>query len=150
MSSLKVQLHQLCLDKLNQSIESLSLAREQARAAQQEETKSSAGDKFETTREMMTQEIEKNSAQIAEHVADRNRLMAIGCGETKGAVQQGSLVNTNRGNFYLAVSLGVIECDGIKYQTISSSSPIGRQMLNKKKGERFLFRDKEYLIEDVQ
>jgi transcription elongation GreA/GreB family factor len=149
MKTIKHLLQEICLAKLDESIASLQQAIDEARAAQKEDTKSSAGDKFETTREMMTQEIEKNSAQIAKLIADRNKLLAIAPNQTNAAVQQGSVVFTNQGNFYLAVSLGVVMSDGIKFQTISTSSPIGTIMLNKKKGERFQFHEKEYVIEEI-
>jgi transcription elongation GreA/GreB family factor len=141
---------EICLAKPDESIASLSQAIDEARIAQKEETKSSAGDKYETTREMMTQEIEKNSGQIEKLLADRNRLIAIAQNETTNTVQQGSVVITNHGNFYLAVSIGVIvSSEGMKCQTISTSSPIGHLMLNKKAGDWFRFHDKEYIIEEI-
>jgi transcription elongation GreA/GreB family factor len=149
MKSVKHLLHEICLARLDESIASLAQAIDEARNAQKEDTKSSAGDKFETTREMMTQEIEKNSAQIAKLVSDRNRLVAIAPNETSTSVQQGNVVFTNHGNFYLAVSLGVVMCEGVKFQTVSTSSPIGQLMLHKKSGERFPFHEKEYIIREI-
>jgi transcription elongation GreA/GreB family factor len=150
MKNVKQLLHETCLAKLDESIASLTQAIEEARTAQKEETKSSAGDKYETTREMMTQEIEKNSSQISKLMADRNRLIAVAQNDANTSVQQGNIVFTNQGNFYLAVSLGVVLCDGVKFQTISTSSPIGQLMLNKKSGDKFLFHDKEYIIERIE
>ena len=149
MKSIKQQLHQLCLVKLNENIRATENAIGEARTAQKEETKSSAGDKYETTREMMTQEIEKHSIALAKLTDDKNRLLAITLNDEKEFVRQGSVIYTNHGNFYLAVSIGALTLDGIKYQTISSSSPIGQLMLNKKQGEGFKLNDKEYFITEI-
>jgi hypothetical protein len=50
---------------------------ESAREAQQNETKSSAGDKYETSREMMTQEIEKHSKSLADAEQQKSILIHL-------------------------------------------------------------------------
>ena len=130
------------MDSAQQSID-------EARAAQKEETKSSAGDKFETTREMMTQEIEKGTALLSKLSEDRNRLLSLLQNDSTETVQQGSVVITNSGKFYVGVSIGAVTMNGEKYQTISSSSPIGQLLLNKKAGDKFRLNNKEYVIEEI-
>lgn len=149
MKTLKHQLHQLCIEKLDASIASAQQSIDEARAAQKEETKSSAGDKFETTREMMTQEIEKGTALLSKLSEDRNRLLSLLQNDSTETVQQGSVVVTNNGKFYVGVSIGAVTMNGEKYQTISSSSPIGQLLLNKKAGDKFRLNDKEYVIEEI-
>ncbi|MES2619804.1 MAG: 3-oxoacyl-ACP synthase [Bacteroidota bacterium] len=149
MKTLKQQLHQLCIEKLDASMASAQQAIDEARAAQKEETKSSAGDKFETTREMMTQEIEKGTALLSKLAEDRNRLLSILQNDSSESVQQGSMVITNLGKFYVGVSIGAVTMNGEKYQTISSFSPIGQLMISKKAGEKFELHEKEYVIKEI-
>lgn len=149
MKTLKQQLHQLCIAKLDASMASAQQSIDEARAAQKEETKSSAGDKFETTREMMTQEIEKGTALLSKLSEDKNRLLSLLQNDSTKTVQQGSVVITNSGKFYVGVSIGAVSMNGEKYQTISSSSPIGQLLLNKKAGEKFHLHEKEYVIEGI-
>lgn len=149
MKTLKQQVHQLCIEKLDASMASAQQSIDEARAAQKEETKSSAGDKFETTREMMTQEIEKGTALLNKLSEDRNRLLSLLQTDSTESVQQGSLVITSNGKFYVGVSIGAVSMNGEKYQTISSSSPIGHLLLNKKPGEKIQLNEKEYVIDAV-
>jgi hypothetical protein len=43
----------------------------------------------------------------------------------------GSFIQTNRGYYYLSVSLGKIACNGQWIQSISVESPLGRSFLGK-------------------
>ena len=149
MKRLKHQLHQLCIEKIDESIASVQQSIEEARATQKEDTKSSAGDKFETTREMMTQEIEKGTALLNKLFDDKNSLLAISQNDSTETVQQGSLVFTNLGKFYVGVSIGAVTMNGDKFQTVSSSSPIGQLLMNKKTDEKFYLHEKEYVIEEI-
>ena len=51
----------------------------------------------------------------------------------------GSLVTTDKGNYYLAISAGLITIQGHKYYAISTNSPIGSILLGKVKGAVFSF-----------
>ena len=73
-----------------------------------EETKSSAGDKYETTREMIQQEIEKHSSSLAEAVKQKQFLQQITTGKRYEKIQPGSLVITDKNNFYIAISAGAL------------------------------------------
>ena len=60
MEDFKSGLYALCLSFIAQRIETAETALQQAQEASNDDTKSSAGDKFETTREMMQQDIARN------------------------------------------------------------------------------------------
>ena len=64
------------------------------------ETKSSAGDKYETSREMMQQSenrLNESIAYIQEQIRQINQLITL---KTFNAVESGALVQTNKGNFF--------------------------------------------------
>jgi len=148
--TLKEQLHQACLDYINQRIETAQSALDLANSSANEESKSSAGDKYETTREMLQQQIEKDSAALAEAVKQKQLLIQIGTGKQHEIIQPGSLVVTDKNNFYIAISAGALVIDGKKYLAISPSSPIGIQMIDKRTEDNFAFNNITHIIKAVE
>lgn len=122
---------------------------ESAREAQQNETKSSAGDKYETSREMMTQEIEKHAKSLADAEQQHNMLFHLSTLKPSTRVELGSWVETNYGHYFLATGMGSIKTDTFTIQTISLQSPIGKALLNKKRGDCFEFNGKHYCVLNV-
>jgi transcription elongation GreA/GreB family factor len=144
--NIKKKLHALCLLQIEERIHALESANELARAAQQDDTKSSAGDKFETSREMMTQEIEKNTSLLADVKQQKQAMLRTPLTQTNAITQRGSVVETNHESFYIAVSVGVIKCEEKTFQTISPASPVCKVLLGKKAGDTFSFNGKEYIV----
>lgn len=120
-----------------------------AQKASADDTKSSAGDKYETGREMMQQETDRNMAQLNEANKLKVALNKIGVNIVTAKIEAGNVVLTDSGNFYIAVSAGVLEVDGEKYFAISPSSPIGLKLLGRKQGDSFKLNDKTYQIKQV-
>ena len=56
---------------------------------------------------------------------------------------------TNAGNYFIALSGGPFNIDKEVYFSISTKAPIAQVILNKKKGETFLFRGKAATIQEV-
>jgi transcription elongation GreA/GreB family factor len=150
MSSLKSQLHSLCVQNIEERINTIQTAIHTAQASADEETKSSAGDKYETGRAMMQLEIENNNTQLAEANKLKSTLDQINPDITSKIIQQGSLVITNQGSFYLSVGIGPIKLNNQTYFAISSASPIGALLMNKSVNEKFLFKNREYKIEKIE
>lgn len=146
---MKLILFNFCLDFINTRIANIQTAIADARSAQQDDTKSSAGDKYETSREMMTQEIENNMTHLLEAEKAKQVLLSIDPHQTADVVWKGSLVFTDSGNFFIAVSAGKVVVEEIRYTCISTSSPIGKAMLGKKAGDAFVFLDKAYKLLEV-
>ena len=147
--ALKIRLHAFCLAYVEQRIETTQSAITQAQWSANEETKSSAGDKYETGRALMQIEIEKNTAQINEAHKLKKALQLIKPDLTTSQVQSGSLVLTNLGNYYLSVGAGQCTLDGKVYFLISPASPIGMKMLKLKAGDEFDLNGRRYLLESV-
>ncbi|MBL7777619.1 MAG: GreA/GreB family elongation factor [Chitinophagales bacterium] len=120
-----------------------------AREAQAAETKSSAGDKYETTREMMTQELEQLTRQLNVALQNKAILQQMPL-QPHDAVQQGSLVNTNRGVFYICAPLGKITYEEKVYQVISATSPLGKILMGKAAGEQVVVNGVGYGILSVE
>ena len=93
------------------------------------ESKSSAGDKHETSKAMMHIEQEKLSNQLSEVKTQKNELDKITF-QTSTKINTGSLVETNKGLFFIAVSIGKIKVEGKEVYVISNLSPIGKQLID--------------------
>lgn len=146
---MKKELHQACLLELQTRIDRIRLAVEEIQAAANEETKSSAGDKYETSRAMMQQEKDKMANQLAINISWKNHLVLLNPTETKEMVGIGSLVVTQEGKYYLSIPLGKLKLAGQTYFAISLASPIGKALLNKKAGDEIVFQGRKISILQV-
>jgi transcription elongation GreA/GreB family factor len=150
MAEIKLRLYRICMDYVDQRIDSARQAIAAARESANDDTKSSAGDKYETGREMMQQEIDRNRKQLEEAQKLRLILEQIDPAKSTDIVQNGSLVTTNYGKFYISISRGQILIDDAIYFAVSSVSPIGTKLMKQKKGYVFDFNGKSFRIEEVQ
>lgn len=105
--------------------------------ASNNDTKSSMGDKYETGREMLQQEINNLQRQLNETLNQQAVIQKISC-EPMDKVQNGALVKTDKGLFYIAVSAGEIVFGKQKIMTVSTESPLVKAMLGKKSTEEFI------------
>lgn len=130
-------------------MEELSAIIQEAQNAANNETKSSAGDKHETGRAMAQLETEKLTKQLSEALKIEQTLNQINPDTDHLQIGLGSLVTTNNGTFYIAVSIGKLIVDESTYFIISAVSPIGKLLLTKKEKESFSFNGKNYVIESI-
>jgi hypothetical protein len=149
MLEVKRELYDYCQKYLAQRISTAQGAIKAAQASANEETKSSAGDKYETGRAMMQLEIEKNTVQLGEAMKLKGMLDKIKIDLASTTTQLGSLVITDQGNFFLAISVGQITIEGNMYVAVSPTSPIGSMVIGLKKNASFSFNGKTHLIQEV-
>lgn len=149
MLKIKPQLHNLCLQYIEQRIATAQLALDMANSSANEETKSSAGDKYETTREMIQQDVDKHSAALAEAVKQKQLLQLINADKPTDKIQPGSLVITDKNSFYISISAGTIMLGDTKYLAIAASSPIGIKMIDHTAGHTFVFNNIAQQIKEV-
>ena len=149
MVTLKQQLYNQCLAYVEQRISTADNAIKSARESANNDTKSSAGDKYETGRAMMQQEIDNNTRQLNEAKKLKMVLDQIQPDKETDSVQLGSLVITNKGNFYISISAGQLATDENIYFAISSASPIGAKLMRLKAGAEFNFNGKDFSIINV-
>ena len=149
MIELKAKLHALCVTYVQSRMQAAQQAIAEAQQAQNDDTKSSAGDKYETGREMAQQETNRNLAQLNE----ANKLMValnhIAINTASEKAEPGSVIITNNGNFYLAISAGTLTLDGKNYIAVSPASPIGYKLKDKRAGEAFILNEKTYQIASI-
>jgi len=109
------------------------------------DTKSSAGDKFETSREMAQIELNNLEAQLAKVSKQINELQQISINPTE-RITIGSLVQTNKAIYLIAIPFGKIQNQNATYYVISLASPIGQLLNQKKKGDSIQFNGNNELI----
>ena len=143
----KSEILQIIQDKLSAKIDNLERLIAETRASNNE-TKSSMGDKFETSREMVQQEINTLQIQLNENRNSRNSLKTINT-SLHQIIGLGSLVQTEKGFFYIAVSLGQIISNEKKIFVISTESPLGKALYGKKKGDEILLNNMKQTIKTV-
>ena len=64
-------------------------------------------------------------------------------------ISSGSLVRTQKGCYFLSVSMGKAIVDGTVFYCISTQAPLAQQMLGKSKGDKIVFNGQEDEILDV-
>ncbi|MGW8122400.1 3-oxoacyl-ACP synthase [Roseivirga echinicomitans] len=143
MLETKAKLYASCLKLVNERVTHIEDAMRNAQASANEETKSSAGDKYETGRAMMHLEKEKLATQLSEVSKMKMGLDQINPEKNQLLAELGSVVITSNAKYFLSVSLGQIKVEDEVYFAISPASPIGRVMFGKKKGDSFDFGGKQ-------
>lgn len=149
MENLKSEVYQLCLTLVQKRIETAETALEQAQEASNDDTKSSAGDKFETTREMMQQDIFRNKSLLADAKQNLHQLESLNDVPVLDTVRNGTLVYTNNGIFYISISAGQLVANGQTVYAISAASPVGQLFIGKKVKADFTFNNKQFIIEKI-
>jgi len=111
--------------------------------------KSSAGDKFEMSRALMQTEYDKIHNQLLILKNQLRAIKSISLSDKKKNVGVGSFIKTNKSFYFISIGLGKQILDNNDIYIISLSSPIGKLLNNKKKGDKIVFNNKEELIEDI-
>ena len=149
MSKLKQQLYILCGEYITNHEAEIKKTIAEIREAAGNETKSSAGDKYETGRETMQQEIDLNITRLNELNKLKQTLERIIPEQTGNTVMAGSVVRTSNGNYYIAIGAGKLKVDDIIYYAISAESPIGEKLAGQTKGYAFVFNGKNFVIDSI-
>ena len=114
--------------------------------ARNNEIKSSAGDKYETGRVLMQNELEKQALLLQQYQNQKANILKIQNMKTSEEIGFGSFVLTNQGNYLIAMGIGRVD----KFSVISLLSPLGKAFRGLKSGDTFIFQNKQYKIKSVK
>jgi predicted aspartyl protease len=128
ISELKKQIERK-VEYLNQSLESAIISRNS-------DTKSSAGDKFETSREMTQIEIHKIETEI---LKTKQQLQSL-------TINPSQLITTDKGVFFISIPFGKIKIENSELICISNSAPIAKLLLNTEITKQFNIAGVSYLV----
>jgi transcription elongation GreA/GreB family factor len=147
--TIKEELYQLCVNHVNERLQTIDQTVQSHQKALSSETKSSAGDKHETGRAMLQLEMEKAGQQLQSIQQMKETLLKIDPSKTSEVIRLGSLVETHVTVYFLSVSAGPLVVDNKTYFAISTSSPIGKLLLGKRAGEEIVWNGKRIEIMKV-
>jgi transcription elongation GreA/GreB family factor len=151
MQTLKENIHHTYQEMTLQKIKALQKEQEDIMESLRQETKSTAGDKYETSRAMLHMEQGNIASQLAVLLQQKAILESI---TTKSnfpteTVQLGSLVKTNKGYIFIAAALGKATIDAQTIFAVSPESPLGKLLIGKPVQEQITIQKAIYVIEAI-
>lgn len=144
----KKEIQSVCLHRLQQQLARLEDMMKNAQDEANKETKSSAGDKYETGRSMMQLEKEKFAQQHDRVSQQLDIVQKLDLG-AHDEIQEGSLVDTNIGLFFISVGMEPFDLGDTTITCLSLSTPIGEALNGLEEGDVVDFRDQEIEIWEV-
>jgi transcription elongation GreA/GreB family factor len=112
-----------------------------------EDSKSSAGDKFETSREMSQQELNKLSIQLAESKRFLTTAIQLNNeGATSTTVELGNVVKLGEMHVLIGLPIGRIQAP-VHLVGIGTAAPLSHLLLGKKNGQLIDWQGKSITVE---
>jgi transcription elongation GreA/GreB family factor len=147
--TLKESIHQDLRKKLKFRIDEIQNILEDLHLSGSRDAKSSAGDKHETGVAMAQLEQEKLRYQIHEFQKMQDIVQKINPSKTNSKINLGSLVETDKGWFYISVGLGSLTFKEQLVFAINPEAPVGKALIAKEKGDSIHFNGVESEIIQV-
>jgi hypothetical protein len=148
-AELKRELMEKCRLLLSERTAALSSALNEISESINTETKSSVGDKHETARARMQFEQEKLSKQLDELKTQAVELNRIDVSAKPVTAAYGSLIETERGSFFVSVALGKLILEGKEIYAISPSSPLAQAFKGCRQNDAVSFNGTTYRIKKL-
>lgn len=143
----KIRLLGKCKELIEQRIDATVTAINNAQLAANSEEKSSAGDKYETSRAMNHLEKDMFSRQLAANNNELNLLNSINCLNLYDSVTAGCFIQCERCSFFIAGGLGKIYFEGREIYLLSPHAPVARLFYTKKMGSMINFKEGKMVIQ---
>jgi hypothetical protein len=137
--NLKLQLIKVCENYVEVRISRALAGIKDLDEALKMESKSSAGDKYETGRAMIHIEVDKLLLQLEQYKGLKKTLTLAGQNPNLGIIGFGSVVKTSAANYFISIPAGEILLENEKFYAIGINSPIAQALLGKKEKENFSF-----------
>ncbi|GAA3946722.1 3-oxoacyl-ACP synthase [Hymenobacter algoricola] len=145
----KQTLYARCQTYVQDRLTAIQAAIDAAQESANSETKSSAGDKYETGRAMAQNERDRNLVQLQQARQLQGELLRIDPARPCDSVHPGALVHTSMGRFFISISAGQLTVDGVDYFAVSAAAPVAAALSGRRAGEEALFNGKSVRIEAV-
>lgn len=113
--NIKKELYNQCISFVNKRLQTIEDTISSNQNALQSEIKSSAGDKHETGRAMLQLEMEKAGQQLSGVSQMKHVLAKIDVSKSSKTAHLGSLIFTNKVNYFLSISAGKLTVLGLDY-----------------------------------
>jgi hypothetical protein len=140
--------HQALIKRMKEEVAALSDTLRSIQFSANNETKSTAGDKYETGRAMAQLEIEKIAGLLREK--EKSLMVVSGLSvDPMTHIGPGALVQTSMGWFYISVNGGEVPATLGTIRCISPASPLAMAMRGKKPGDGFQLMHNDHTIEAI-
>lgn len=144
----KLEIYNQIQNQVNERINRLQDIIKSTQDAANQDTRSSAGDKYETHREMMQAEKEKAVNQLNEAFKLKKVISQISVKKTD-KVELGALLQTNIGMLYLSIPIGELNINNHKIICISMVSPLGKVLSGLSEKSEIPFNGKPIFLEKI-
>jgi len=134
----KLNLFEACKIILQTRVSNAEQAMKAAQEAANGEEKSSAGDKYETSRAMGHRDRDMYARQMVEAGQELNRIGSVNL-EISKLAKTGSLVCTKSTMYFILTGIGKLNHQQKEIMVLSPLSPLARLIIGKKVGETFVF-----------
>lgn len=145
---LKQEVYQASLIHIEAALAQLQQAVQELEISSSSDTKSSAGDKYETSREMIQLEKNKLVERQRQTLKLQQALHQIKPENKANKIDQGTLVKTNLGYFFLGPPLGLLKVGQMQVFAMSTASPLGKMLQGKQVNEQLELNGRTYQIQD--
>ena len=149
MDPFKEKLLDYCKSTVRRKIELISFSMDEISGSMENETKSSLGDKHETSRARMQSEQEKLGWQMDELKGQYELLYKVDAEKSVETVSNQNLVYTTKGIFFIIIPLGKIEFEEKTIYVISPASPLGKSLVGLKINEKVKVNEFEYEVVEI-
>ena len=143
---IKRELIAACNQQIDQRVADIQQRLDTITDSRNNATKSSVGDKYETSRAMMQTEEEKSKHQLAEAQKVKLNLIRLDWEKVHLQVLPGSLILSNKGIYFISIGLGKVKLANQIFFCVSLASPIGLAFRDKKEGDKFSFNGQQFEI----
>ena len=147
--SFKNSLKQFCQHTIEQRITAAKETIKNAQEAANSEEKSSAGDKYETSRAMGHLQKDMYSKQLTEYVKELADLHAVNTGNLCQHAMAGAFIQTATASFFIAAGIGKQIIEGKIIFFLSPHAPLANILQNKKAGDSFVFNGNTVVVTAV-
>lgn len=135
----KQLLKQFCQSQIEQRITAARLAIDNAQQAANNEEKSSAGDKYETSRAMSHLEKDMHSRQLASYLKELSALHEVAIDKLYTSACTGAFIECEEKYFFIAAGIGKQQVADKTIFFLSPHAPLTTAVSGKKAGEAFEF-----------
>ncbi len=149
MSELKSKIITKLIVQLDEKLSHLNSHSKDLNDALNSETKSTAGDKHDTSRAMIHLEQEKIQHQFSALQHQRYQLLSYKNATSSDQIVAGTLIQTEQNTFLLGVGLGKQLLNGQLIYCIGAETTLAHQLLGKTVGDEFFFNGKTEKVVEV-
>ncbi len=135
---------------LNTNIPILQKSLVDLKESSSNETKSTAGDKYETALAMLQIEQSNAREQLQVVLTQKNLLDKINPTLSSSIIMNGSLIRTNKGYFFISIAMRKALIDGMVVYALSPQSPLGKKLMGLKIYNKVIVNNIEYYIESIE